>query len=68
MKKGNYWVQPESSGSWWEKPAGVGLIIVGGVATAVLLADDATGIGALDDPLMVGTGGLAAKGLQMVLH
>jgi len=44
---------------------GVGLIIVGGILTAVLIADDATGIGVLDDPLIVGTGAMVARGASM---
>lgn len=67
LKKGNYWFQPELSRSWWEKPVGVGLIIIGEVASGILAADDATGIGALDDPLIIVTQGTVAKGLQMIM-
>jgi|GEM_PF-5857355 len=52
--------------SGWDIAAGIGLVIVGGVATAILAADDTTGIGVLDDPLMAGTGGMVVKGLTMV--
>lgn len=68
LKTGNYWAQPEKSNSLLEKAAGVGLIIVGGGTTAFLILDDATGIGTLDDPLIAGTGGIVAKGLEMLLH
>lgn len=55
-----------SERAWWEIPAGIGLIIVCGAATVVLAADDATGIGALDDPAMAATIGGLGKGAQMV--
>ncbi len=45
---------------------GVGLIIAGGILTVILVADDATGIGVLDDPLIAGTGGMVVKGASMV--
>lgn len=51
---------------WWEIPVGVGLVIVCAVATVILIADDATGIGAADDPLLGGTLSGIAKGAQMI--
>lgn len=51
--------------AWWEKPAGIGLIIICSVATAALVADDATGIGTADDPAIGATISGIAKGAQM---
>ncbi len=55
-----------SDRAWWEIPAGIGLVIIGGAATFILAADDATGIGALDDPAMAATGGMVLKGARMI--
>jgi hypothetical protein len=41
---------------------GTWMMYIGGGATALLAADDVTGVGVLDDPLMVGTGALFALG------
>jgi hypothetical protein len=52
--------------AWWEKPAGIGLIIICTVATAALVADDVTGIGAADDPAIGATLSGIAKRAKMV--
>ena len=52
--------------AWWEKPAGIGLIIICTVATVALVADDVTGIGAANDPAIGATVSGIAKGAQMV--
>ncbi|MDD2592705.1 MAG: hypothetical protein PHN21_07865, partial [Erysipelotrichaceae bacterium] len=56
------------SNSCWVKLTGVGLIIVAGIATIILIADDATVVGALNDPLIpVAVAGFE-KGVRMVLQ
>lgn len=45
---------------------GAGIFVAGAVATAVLVADDATGIGVADDPFLVVTVGMMARGGAMV--
>lgn len=41
---------------------GAYLMYIGGVGSAVLVADDGTIIGVIDDPLLVGTGGIFLLG------
>jgi hypothetical protein len=76
------WGLPSPSPAFVEGLSGAGLMLGGtalaaasGLATVVLAADDVTGIGVLDDPLMVASGAgvvgglaIASKGAQMILH
>jgi hypothetical protein len=50
------------------KVIGVGLIIIGVAGTIILLADDVTGVGVLDDPFIGATGGLVLQGAGMLVH
>jgi len=55
-----------SSSSIWTKIAGVGIVAIGVIGTGILILDDATGIGTLDDPAIGITGGMVTKGIQMI--
>lgn len=59
-------INTSSNSTWWYVPAGIGLVVIGGLATAALLTDDATGIGVLDDTAIPVTAGMVAKGFEMV--
>ena len=71
------WEWPEDGGAPTRGPAynfdlgrviGVAaLVIVGGVASAILLVDNATGIGVIDDFTLVPVGGMITKGTSMML-
>ena len=57
LKSGNPWIQPIKGGS---------MIIAGAVASRLLVADDATGLGADDDVLIPGAGAMISKGFLLI--
>jgi RHS repeat-associated core domain len=57
LKSGNFWIQPLKGGS---------MIIAGAVASGLLVADDATGLGAADDVLIPGAGAMISKGILLI--
>lgn len=58
---------PASHGvSWGKLGKGLGIVTVRVLGSIVLVADDATGIGAADDPALVVTGGMVAEGTSLL--
>lgn len=60
--------EPSSGPAWWEYAlAGAAIVGLGIVATALVL-DDATGVGAADDPLLVPIGAAMARAAAVFAH
>jgi hypothetical protein len=64
---GEYNEITSSNSSWWYAPVGVAIVVVAGVATVVLIVDDATVVGVGDDVFIPATAAATARGFQMIM-